>query len=103
MILLVYVTLFLFVALATFVFSHSSNAQGSATETGFRVGTPVVYRQDEVSACPSSKACDIHPAERGEYYYYSILHYLRVIEVLGDGRVVTMARNHERLCFWPND
>lgn len=103
MILLVYVTLFLLIAGATLVFSRSSNAEGSATGTGFRVGTPVVYRQDEVSACPSSDARDIHPAEHGEYYYYSILHYLRVIEVLRDGRVVTMARDHERHCFWPND
>ena len=103
MILLVYVTLFLVIAVATFVFSHSSHSRRTNSGTGLRIGTPVVYRQDEASASPSLNARDIHPAERGEYYYYSILHYLRVIEVLGDGRIVTAARNHERLCFWPND
>jgi len=103
MILVLYVSFFLVLTAATLIVSRVLNPGGFATGTGFRVGTPVVYRQDEVSTCPTSNAHDIHPAEHGEYYYYSILHYLRITEVLGDGRVIAMARNHELLCFWPQD
>lgn len=73
------------------------------TGSVFSVGAPVVCLQEEVTNCPTSDAHDIRPSERGEYYYYSILNYLRVTEVLGDGRIIAVARNHERLCLWPND
>ena len=66
-------------------------------------GAPVIYRQEEMSTRPTADACDIRPAARSEYYYYSIINYLRVIEVLGDGRVIAVARNNQRLCFRPND
>jgi hypothetical protein len=46
---------------------------------------------------------DIRPATCGEYYYCSIIDYLRVTEVLGDGRIIAVAHNHMRFCFWPND
>ena len=69
----------------------------------FSVGAPIVYLQEEVTNCPASDAHDVRPSERGEYYYCSILNYLRVTEVLGDGRIIAIARNQERLCFWPND
>src|ERR1700756_4646876 len=74
----------------------------------FSVGTPVVYRQGEISTPPAPdarngrpapNARNVHPAERGEYYYYSIINYLRVAELLGDGRIIAIARNHERLCL----
>ena len=75
----------------------------TSTRPAFSIGTPIVYRQDEVTTHPDANAYDVHPAERGEFYYYTILNYLRVIEVLGDGRIVAIARNQKRLCFWPND
>ena len=31
------------------------------------------------------------------------MNYLRVIEVLDDGRVIAVARDNNRLCFSPND
>ena len=83
--------------------SQISPLQRGATGSAFTVGAPVVYLQEEVANCPTSDAQDIRPSERGEYYYYSILNYLRVTEVLRDGRIIAVARNHERLCFWPND
>jgi hypothetical protein len=67
------------------------------------VGAPVIYRQEEVSTRPTADARDIRPAARGEYYYYSIINYLRVIEVLADGRIIAVSRNNQRLCFRPND
>jgi hypothetical protein len=69
----------------------------------FSVGAPVIYRQEEVSTRPTADARDIRPAARGEYYYYSIINYLRVIEVLADGRIIAVSRNNQRLCFRPND
>ena len=85
------------------LFSETSLWQRASTKPVFSIGAPVVYRQEEVATRPTSDAHDIHPAERGEYYYYSIINYLRVTEVLGDGRIIAVARNNERLCFWPND
>jgi hypothetical protein len=69
----------------------------------FSVGAPVIYCQEEVSTRPTADARDIRPAARGEYYYYSIINYLRVIEVLADGRIIAVARDNQRRCFRPND
>lgn len=69
----------------------------------FAAGAPVVYCHEEVSTCPAAGPRDIRPAERGEYYYYTVVDYLRVAEVLGDGRIVTVANDQRRHCFWPND
>jgi hypothetical protein len=88
---------------AATLLSQISLLQRAATGHALSVGAPVVYLQNEVATCPTSDAHDIRPSERGEYYYYSILNYLRVTEVLGDGRIIAVARNHERLCFWPDD
>jgi hypothetical protein len=88
---------------AAALFSRISLAQRAPTGPAFSVGAPIVYLQEEVTNCPASDADDIRPSERGESYYCSILNYLRVTEVLGDGRIIAVARNHERLCFWPND
>ena len=63
----------------------------------------MVYRQEEVSNCPGPDAHDIRPAARGDSYYYSIISYLRVSELLSDGRVIAVARDRKRLCFWPDD
>ena len=69
----------------------------------FRVGAPIVYRRHEASTSPTVDAYDVRPSERGEFYYYSIINYLRVTEVLSDGRIIAIARDNKRLCFWPND
>jgi len=69
----------------------------------FRIGMPIVYQQEEVTTQPALDAHDLRPSEHGEFYYYSILNYLRVIEVLGDGRIIAVARDHQRLCFWPDN
>jgi hypothetical protein len=56
----------------------------------FRAGAPIVYRMVETSTCPASEARDIHPAERGELYYYLINKYWRVEEVRQDGWIVAL-------------
>jgi hypothetical protein len=95
----------LFIALPATVafFCETSLWQGNLLKPAFNVGTPIVYRQQEVSTRLASNARDVYPAERGDYYYYSIINYLRVTEVLDDGRIIAVAHNNQRLCFWPND
>ena len=83
--------------------SGASLWQRSSIKPGFSAGTAVIYQQEVASTRPTPDARDIRPADRGDYYYYHIINYLRVIEVLGDGRIVAVARNDTRLCFWPND
>jgi hypothetical protein len=83
--------------------SETSFWQRTSLKRAFRIGAPVVYRQQEVSTCPTADARDVHPAERGEYYYYTVINYLRVAEVMADGRIIAVARNNTRLCFRPND
>jgi len=88
---------------AAALISEASRWQRSFIRPAFSIGAAVIYRQEVASTRPTVDARDIRPATRGEYYYYSIIDYLRVTEVLGDGRIIAVARNHKRLCFWPND
>ncbi len=83
--------------------SQTSLLQRTPIRPPFCIGTPIVYRQQEASTRPTAGARDVRPAEHGDYYYYSIINYLRVVEVLGDGRIIAVAHNNDRLCFWPND
>ena len=101
-ILFFFALLVLLLAAAPFL-SGNSLLQRMFIKRKFNVGAPVIYCQEEMSTRPTADACDIRPAARGEYYYYSIINYLRVIEVLADGRIVAVARNNRRLCFRPTD
>jgi hypothetical protein len=69
----------------------------------FGIGVPVVYQRLEISTHPSADARDVRPSERGEFYYYILVNYLRVTDVLDDGRIIAVARDNKRLCFWPDD
>jgi hypothetical protein len=101
--LLLIVTLLVILFAAGAWFSETSFWQHASPKPAFRIGAPVVYRQQEVSSHPAADARDVHPAERGEYYYYTVINYLRVAEVMADGRIIAIARNNQRLCFRPND
>ena len=100
---LLLLSLFVLLPAAVAFVSETSRYQRRLPQPAFSIGTPVVYRRQEVSTRPAADAHDVYPAERGDYYYYAIVNYLRVAEVLGDGRIIAVARNKERLCFWPND
>ena len=102
-VLLLLVLLVLFPIAVALLFHPVPRKHAASTSPAFTIGTPVIYQRDEVSTCPTPDAHDVHPAEHGDYYYYSILNYLRVIDVLADGRIIAVARNQQRLCFWPND
>jgi hypothetical protein len=80
-----------------------TSLSSAAIRSAFAIGVPIVYRHQEMSTRPCSGARDIHPSERGEFYYYSLIDYLRVTEVLRDGRIIAIGRDNKRLCFWPND
>lgn len=56
----------------------------------FHTGAPIVYRVVETSTCPGPEARDIHPAERGELYYYLTHKYWRVEQVRQDGWIVAL-------------
>ena len=81
----------------------ASFLQRSVNKPAYQIGAPIVYEHEEITNRPSAEVRDLRPSERGEYYYYSILDYLRVIEVLRDGRIIAVARDRQRLCFWPDD
>ena len=103
MTLLLLLTLLVMLLAAGALLSETSFWQRASLKPAFRIGAPVVYRQQEVSTCPTADARDVHPAERGEYYYYTVINYLRVAEVMADGRIIAVARDNKRLCFRPND
>ena len=85
------------------LFSERSIPSQAAIMPAFGIGTRVVYQRREVSTTPRADAHDVCPSERGEFYYCNFVNYLRVIEVLDDGRVIAVARDNNRLCFSPND
>ena len=101
--LLLLFTLLVTLLAAGALLSETSFWQRASLKPAFRIGAPVVYRQQEVSTRPAADARGVHPAERGEYYYYILINYLRVAEVMADGRIIAVARNNNRLCFRPND
>jgi hypothetical protein len=99
--------LFLFILLiilpAALALLETSNVLSPVVTSAFDVGAPIVYSRQGMSTRPVSNAHYISPSERGEFYYYTLINYLRVAEVLDDGRVIAVARDNKRLCFLPND
>ena len=83
--------------------SETSLLQRAFTRSAFCVGAPIVHRRQEVSTRLRPGAVDVHPATRGEFYYYSVLNYLRVTKVLDDGRIIAVARDNNRLCLSSSD
>jgi hypothetical protein len=67
------------------------------------VGDVVVYRKLKVSAHPSPRAYDIHPAGQGDSYQYLIDKYWTIEQVLRDGRVVVITRTNKHHWLSPSD
>jgi hypothetical protein len=67
------------------------------------IGAPLVDRRQEISTLPVADAVDLRSSERGEYYYYSLVNYLRVTRLLDDGRIIAVTRDNKRLCLSSND
>src|SRR4029077_13429823 len=103
MIVLFVVVLLVIVPAAAALLSQTSFLSRAAITPGSGIGTAVVYSRPSISTQPVSGARDIRPSERGEFYYYNLVNYLRVTEVLDDGRVLAVAGNNMRLCFSPGD
>lgn len=101
------VLLFLFLlivipALVAFL-SDSSVLPRPLLRPVFGVGAPVVYQRQEVSTRPHPDARDVQPSERGEFYYCTLVNYLRVTHVLDDGEVIAIAPDNRRFCFRTSD
>lgn len=103
MIVLFVLVLLVIVPAAVAFLSETSLLSRAIITPAFGIGSPVVYSRRAISTQPVSGARDVQPSERGEFYYYNLVNYLRVTEVLDDGRVIAVARNNKRLCFSPND
>ena len=75
------------------------------TETGAKVavGDGIVYRKQKVSAHPSARAYDIHPAGQGETYSYCVDKFWVVKDVLRDGRIVVLTRTQKEHYLEPHD
>jgi hypothetical protein len=101
-ILFVLILLVLLPAAAAFL-SETSLLSRTVTAPAFGVGAPIVYQRQEISTYPTGDARDVRPSAHGEFYYYSLVDYLRVTHVLDDGRIIATARDATRYCFWPND
>lgn len=69
----------------------------------FGVGAPVVYEHLEISTQPRPEMRGVWPSERGEFYYCTSVDFLRVTHVLDDGRLIAIAPDNRRFCFWPDD
>jgi len=89
-------------AVAAFL-SKTSLLTRALTTSGFDIGAPVVYQRQEISNHPVANALYIRPSQKGEFYYYYLIKYLRVTEVLADGRFIAVARDNKRICFRRND
>ena len=100
---LLLITLLIIVPAAAALLSDRSLTPQLVITRAFGIGAPIVYTRQEMSANPCAEARDICPSERGEFYYYNLVNYLRVTEVLDDGRVIAVARDNNRLCFWADD
>ena len=85
---LLLLTLLVTLLAAGALLSDTSFWQRASLKPAFRIGAPVVYRQQEVSTHPAADACDVHPSERGEYYYYTVINYLRVAEVMATAELL---------------
>ena len=97
------VTFLVLIPATAAVLSESPSWSRPWTSSAIVVGAPVVYRRQEISANPDPDAIDVHPSARGEFYYYSLIKYLRVVEVLRDGRVIAVERNSNSVSVLPND
>ena len=101
-VLFVFVLLVILPAAAAF-FSESSLMSSATITPFFDIGAPVVYQRQEVSTRPMADAHDVSPSERGEFYYNNLVNYLRVTEVLDDGRIIAVGRDNKWFCFPPDD
>ncbi len=68
-----------------------------------QVGAPVIYRKLESSTRPGRHACEVRPAEKGEFYYYLTKKYWRVEAIRPDGCIVTRSPFMEQFCLRPDD
>lgn len=44
-----------------------------------------------------------NPPSAVSFYYCSLINYLRVTEVLRDGRLIAVTKDRRRFCFAPDD
>ena len=103
MIVLFVIVVLVVVPAAVAFLSDTSLLSRALTTPAFGVGAPIVYSRQAMSAHPVFGARDVQPSERGEFYYYNMVNYLRVTHVLDDGSVIAITCDNKRLLFSPDD
>lgn len=103
MIVLIVFTLLIILPAVVAFLSETSISLRAIITPEFGIGAPVVYLDQAISTRPGSDAHDVRPSERGEFYYYSLINYLRVTHVLSDGRIIAVSRDNKRICLSPSD
>jgi hypothetical protein len=58
----------------------------------FRPGDVVVYRKQKSSLRPGTHARDVTPAPNGDYYYYAVDKFWRVVAVLPSNQLLVRTR-----------
>jgi|SRR6516225_9948573 len=101
-VLFVIIVLVLVPAAVAFLFD-SSPLPPALIRPAFAIGAPIVHSRPAISTHPVSGARDIRPAERGEFYYYNLVSYLRVTRVLPDGSVIATTGDNTLFRFTPDD
>ncbi len=58
----------------------------------FKRGDPVVFAKDKCSTCPGPRAHGVHPARRGEGYYYKVDKFWLAEQDESEGKVTLITR-----------
>ncbi len=69
----------------------------------FQVGDLVVYRKSKNSTSPGPRAENVHPAQHGDTYSYTVDKFWVVEEVLADGTIVAATRRGKKNRIKSND
>ena len=62
----------------------------------FQVGDLVVYRKSKSSTHPGPRAENVHPAQHGDTYSYTVDKFWVVEQVLADGTIVAATRRGKK-------
>jgi hypothetical protein len=62
----------------------------------FRKGDRIIYHKNKVSAHPTPRARDVHPAARGDDYHYVVDKYWIVTDIIDEQTIEAMTRTGKR-------
>ncbi len=69
----------------------------------FQVGDLVVYRKSKSSTHPGPRAANVHPAQNGDSYSYTVDKFWMIEAILDDGTIVATTRRGKKNRIKPDD